>query len=134
MSSPRVNPSSEPRAKMRPTSCWRSAAPPDTLPESPAHSQGRTHMDQNKGVCPDCDGGEFNFDRRRFLRTAAAAAVALPLGAAARVVAAPTPKSAPETAVKALYETLTDKQKKEICFAWDFKDARGLLRTHVSNN
>ncbi|HKI36739.1 MAG TPA: DUF3500 domain-containing protein [Gemmataceae bacterium] len=92
-------------------------------------------MDKNKVVCPDCEGGEFNLDRRGFLRVAgAAAAAALPLGAAARVVAAPSPKSAPETAVKALYETLDDKQKKEICFAWDHKDTRGLLRTHVSNN
>jgi hypothetical protein len=91
-------------------------------------------VDQNKVNCPDCDDDGFNFDRRRFLRTAAAAAVALPLGAAARVTAAPTPKSAPETAVKALYDSLTDKQRKEICFAWDYKDKRGLLRTHVSNN
>ncbi len=91
-------------------------------------------MDKNKVVCPDCDGGEFSLDRRGFLRTAAVAAVALPLGATARVVAAPTPKSAPETAVKALYDSLDDKQRKEVCFAWDFKDGRGLLRTHVSNN
>lgn len=40
-----------------------------------------------------------------------------------------------ETAVKAFFETLTDEQKKEICFAWDYKDPRrGLLRTRVSNN
>jgi hypothetical protein len=94
-------------------------------------------MDKNKVVCPDCDGGEFNLHRRGFLRTAAAAAVALPLGATARVVAAPSPKSAPETAVKALYDALDDKQKKEICFKWDYEDTknkRGLLRTHVSNN
>ncbi|HZT81539.1 MAG TPA: DUF3500 domain-containing protein, partial [Gemmataceae bacterium] len=52
-----------------------------------------------------------------------------------RAAAAPTPKSAAETAVKALYETLTDAQKKQICFDWDHKDPqRGLLRTHVSNN
>ena len=47
------------------------------------------------------------------------------------------PKSPAETAVKALYATLTDKQKKEICFAWDYQDTnnkRGLLRTFVSNN
>jgi hypothetical protein len=91
-------------------------------------------VDKNKVVCPDCEGGELAFDRRRFLQAAGAAAVALPLGAAARVVAAPTPKSAPETAVKALYDTLTDAQKKEVCFPWDYKDTRGLLRTHVSNN
>jgi hypothetical protein len=52
-----------------------------------------------------------------------------------RVAAAPTRTSPAETAVKALFETLTDKQKKEICFDWEHMDAtRGLLRTHVSNN
>jgi hypothetical protein len=91
-------------------------------------------VDKNKVVCPDCDAGEISLDRRRFLVAGAAAAAALPLGAAARVVAAPSPKSASETAVKALYDSLTDEQKKAICFAWDHKDDRGLLRTHVSNN
>jgi hypothetical protein len=96
-------------------------------------------VDKNKVVCPDCDGGEFNLDRRGFLRAAgaAAAAVALPLGAAGRVAAAPTPNSPAETAVKALFQTLTPKQKETICFAWDYQDAkkkRGLLRTFVSNN
>jgi hypothetical protein len=96
-------------------------------------------VDKNKVVCPDCDGGEISLDRRRFLQAAgaAAAAVALPLGAAARVAAAPSPKSPAETAVKALYETLTSKQREKVCFEWDYMDkakGRGLLRTHVSNN
>ena len=30
--------------------------------------------------------------------------------------------------------TLKDDQKKQMCFDWDHTDARGLLRTHVSNN
>jgi hypothetical protein len=74
-------------------------------------------------------------DRRQFLKTAAATA-ALPLFAIPKVVAAPpTKKSAAETAVKALYDSLTDAQKKEVCFAWDYKDEkRGLLRTRVANN
>src|SRR5262249_41634497 len=39
------------------------------------------------------------------------------------------------SAVKALYDTLSDKQKKEVCFDWDFKHPQmGLLRTFVSNN
>src|SRR5262249_49212785 len=48
----------------------------------------------------------------------------------------PPPQKPPaETAVKALYDTLTDKQKKVVCFPWDHVDKkRGLLRTHVSNN
>ena len=80
-------------------------------------------------------------DRRQFLRTAAAAAAsaaAFPLFATAKdtpAVAGPTAKSAAETAVKALYDSFTDKQKKDVCFAWDHKDEkRGLLRSFVSNN
>src|SRR5262249_1759379 len=46
----------------------------------------------------------------------------------------PTPQSTAETAVKALYQSLSDAQKKDVCFDWDYKDSRGLLRTHVSNN
>jgi hypothetical protein len=49
--------------------------------------------------------------------------------------AAPTGQSAAETAVKALYDKLSDAQKKVVCFPWDHQDkANGLLRTHVSNN
>jgi hypothetical protein len=49
--------------------------------------------------------------------------------------AKPTPQSAAETAVKALYETLTPTQKEEMCFAWDYEHPkRGLLRTRISNN
>ncbi|MBY0523114.1 MAG: DUF3500 domain-containing protein [Gemmataceae bacterium] len=85
--------------------------------------------------CPDCDAG---LDRRDFLKTvsaAAAAAVSIPQWATPKVQAAPSRSSAAETAVKALYETLTDDQKKVVCFDWDFKDEkRGLLRTFVSNN
>jgi hypothetical protein len=93
-------------------------------------------MDQRDIVCPDCDGE--GFDRREFLRTVgvtAAAGAALPLWATPRVQAAPTPKSAAETAVKGLFDSLTEEQKKEICFDWDYQDPkRGLLRTFVSNN
>lgn len=80
-------------------------------------------------------------DRRQFLKSAAAAAAsaaAFPLFATAKdapAVAGPTVKSAAETAVKALYDTFTAAQKKDVCFAWDHKDKdRGLLRTFVSNN
>lgn len=97
-------------------------------------------MDTNKKlVCPDCDAGDdLGLSRRDFLKAAGVTAVAtagLPLGATAKAHAAPTPKSAAETAVKGLYDTLTDDQKKAICFAWDYEDPkRGLLRAHVSNN
>ena len=62
--------------------------------------------------CPDCDDG---VDRRDFLRVVGATAAAgLPLWATPRLEAAPTPSSTAETAVKALYETLTDAQRKTI--------------------
>src|SRR5437016_4212018 len=85
----------------------------------------------NERECPDCGDG---FDRRGFLRTvgvtAAAAAVTPLLGRAA-----PTPKSAAETAVKGLYDSLTEEQRKLVCFDWDHTEKdRGLLRTFVSNN
>src|SRR5262245_32967818 len=98
-------------------------------------------MTQKKVVCPDCNESVEIVEpsRRDFLQTATAAVGAavtggLGLFATPRAEAAPTPKSAAETAVQALYGTLTDAQKKEVCFDWDFKDNRGLLRTHVSNN
>src|SRR5205823_4790179 len=84
--------------------------------------------------CPDCRDG---FDRRGFLRTVgvtAATAAAAPL-IGGRAVASPTPKSPAETAVKALYESLTEAQRDKICFDWDHQaKGRGLLRTFVSNN
>ncbi len=94
---------------------------------------------EKKKVCPDCESADLGFDRRDFLRSvgvtaAAASAVSLPLFATAKVHAAPSQSSAAETAVKALYDTLTDPQKKKICFDLDYKDEDGLLRTHVSNN
>src|SRR5207249_4653476 len=50
-------------------------------------------------------------------------------------IAAPSPKSTAETAVKGLYDALTEEQRKEICFDWNYTEkARGLLRTYVSNN
>jgi hypothetical protein len=96
-------------------------------------------MNQDRNDCPDCAEG---MDRRGFLHTMGAAAVTATAGGVLlprRLRAAPTPQSAAETAVKALYDTLTAEQKKEICFAWDYMDKegqqpRGLLRTHVSNN
>ncbi len=40
-----------------------------------------------------------------------------------------------ESLVKKLYESLSDEQRKQICFEWDHIDGdRGLLRTRVANN
>jgi uncharacterized protein DUF3500 len=88
-------------------------------------------------ICPDCENESLPVDRRQFLATvgAAAAAGTLPLWATPKAIAAPpTPKSAAETAVKGLFDSLTPEQKQVMCFAWDHQDGRGLLRTHVSNN
>src|SRR5438067_9584678 len=86
--------------------------------------------------CPYC-GDEPEADRREFLRSAAAAAGLAALGQP--LFSKPAEKSSekkpPESVVKLLYESLNEKQKKEICFTWDHKDPRrGLLRTHISNN
>jgi hypothetical protein len=90
-------------------------------------------MAEKKVTCPDC--GDDAIDRRDFLRTVGATAATLPLFAVPQASAAPTSSSAAETTVKALYDSLTDDQRKVMAFDWDYKDPkRGLLRTHVSNN
>lgn len=85
--------------------------------------------------CPDCaplKETAAEWSRRRFLQTAAATAA---VAAVPRIITAEdTAKPASETLVKKLYDSLTPEQKSELCFEWDFKDDRGLLRTHVSNN
>jgi hypothetical protein len=89
--------------------------------------------------CPDCDNSaNLGLSRRDFLlgSTAAAATVCTPtLWAVPRAAAAPTATGTAETAVKALYDSLTETQKKAICFDWNYKDPqRGILRGYVSNN
>lgn len=105
--------------------------------ERPISPTGKVPMNTSAKNCPDCDAAANPLlDRRDFLKTVSAgAAGSVPLLAAAGSQAAPSRTSAAETAVKALYETFTDEQKKAVCFDWDFKDPmRGLLRTHVSAN
>src|SRR5262249_50166256 len=93
-------------------------------PSTPAGALSRrsSPMAEKKTVCPDCSANDTAaFDRRSFFyhvgHTAAVAVATggLPLAAEA----APTPNSAAETAVKALYEMLTEAQKKVVCFDWD---------------
>jgi hypothetical protein len=90
-------------------------------------------MSDRLSHCPDCEEG---WNRRHFLQAAGVGAAALAtanLGSLAWAEAAAA--KAPETSVKALFDTLTDQQKAEICFAWDYTEpGRGLLRTRVSNN
>ncbi len=85
--------------------------------------------------CPDCESQNENasdVSRRRFLKTAAATAAVASLPRV--IVAAEEPQPTSENLVKKLYESLTPAQKEEVCFDWDYKDDRGILRTHVSNN
>ncbi len=79
--------------------------------------------------------------RRSFLASASAGAAAITCGGVASSVLSAAVKSGSsakpksETVVKLLYDSLTDKQRKEICFDWDHTAGkRGLLRTHISNN
>src|SRR5690606_10536814 len=75
-------------------------------------------------------------NRRDFLHTAAATTAGLALGGTSLFAAdqaATTPQA--ESLVKVLYESLSDKQKQEITFAWDYEDPLlGKLRNHVENN
>lgn len=86
--------------------------------------------------CPDCDHPEPAVNRRDFVKLAgaSAAAVAAAQVMPARVSADAKTSAAPETLVKKLHDSLSPAQKEEVCFAWDYTDDRGLLRTHVSNN
>lgn len=73
-----------------------------------------------------------HLNRRDFLRGVAAAAAAATSG---QSLAAEPAATAADTAVKALYESLSDQQKKVMCFDWDKKGHGGLpLRLHVTNN
>src|SRR6185295_2942618 len=93
-------------------------------------------MSNQRDVCPDCESGFESLNRRTFLKTAGVAAVAATsMPAWAHAGEAAKAASVPESVVKLLYESLSDKQKQTICFAWDYMDPkRGLLRTRVANN
>ncbi len=78
--------------------------------------------------------------RRRFLKSAAGTAL-VASGLPHSALAAPAVRknrfepSSAESIVGRLYQSFNDQQKKDVCFDWDYRDAkRGLLRTFVSNN
>ncbi|MCH2583734.1 MAG: twin-arginine translocation signal domain-containing protein, partial [Planctomycetes bacterium] len=82
--------------------------------------------------CPDCD----DVSRRRFLRTAATAATAvgtagLSLGAAGNLLSAEEKKKVQpaETAVKQLFDSLEDNQRKLVCMPFGHE-----LRSKINNN
>lgn len=95
-----------------------------------------------QNTCSDCEGTDLS--RRQFLRqaggvAAAVAGSALPRRGLAAGSPATRPgataSSAAETAVKALYETLSPGQRAEVCFPWDHQSKEhGLLRTFVAAN
>lgn len=92
--------------------------------------------------CPECDGHESDrVSRRQFVQavgaTAAAASALTAFPGTTRAAdqsKADESKAPPETLVKKLYDTITPQQKEDICFDWDYRDDRGLLRMHVANN
>jgi hypothetical protein len=81
-------------------------------------------------------------DRRSFLRTASTAAAATAAlqsvdltGSLNPLAAAPAANTSAESLVGRLYETLSQQQRKQVCFDWNHKHPRfGLLRTYVANN
>jgi hypothetical protein len=92
--------------------------------------------DLRKVVCDCC-----SVDRREFFRAAGGAALAAGAAASltrpvwAQAKAASASEAGAESLVKKLYDTLSEEQRKVICFDWDHMDAeRGLLRTRVANN
>jgi hypothetical protein len=64
--------------------------------------------------------------------TASALSLSGVVGAAEQATA--DTKTAPETLVKTLYDSLTPEQRKTVAFDWDYTDKRGLLRARVQNN
>lgn len=95
-------------------------------------------MKRQQPSCPDCAGEFDSLDRRQFLKTASAAALATGMATGitpSLLHAAEAAEKTPESYVKQLFDTMDEKQRKEVCFEWDYTEPqRGLLRTRVSNN
>lgn len=96
----------------------------------------RSPKNRSTRDCPDCQSGMEFLSRREFVKGVGATAVAAGVLGLPSVVsrAADKPQTTPETLVKTLYDSLTDAQKKQMAFAWDHTDSRGLLRSRVANN
>jgi hypothetical protein len=94
-------------------------------------------MSESIRRCPDCENEMPFLNRRDFLVTAGVGAAAVAGGSLAGVaIAKESVATKPaETYVKLLYESLTEKQRTEMCFDWDHVAGnRGVLRTYISNN
>jgi len=77
-------------------------------------------MSTNPKPCPDCDG----VSRRDVLKGLGGAALAAAAGVGApfatpRAAAAPASAAGAESLVAQLYGTMTEEQKKAVCFGWD---------------
>ena len=77
---------------------------------------------------------EESLPRREFLKHSASA-LALASTGLQLPLAAATERKTPETLVKVLYDSMNEKQKKAVCFDWNYiEPKRGLLRTRLENN
>jgi len=86
--------------------------------------------------CEPCEQSRAAaLSRRTFLGAAGVAGAALATSNLSVSAKEKAEQKTPETLVSALYDTLSDEQKKEVCFDWNYQDnKRGLLRTRISNN
>lgn len=88
-------------------------------------------------LCHDCEPFEAKSEgvnRRQFVQSIGATAAVAALPASLNAGQKKTAVKTSDALVAQLYASLNPMQKEEICFPWDHKDDRGLLRTHVSNN
>jgi hypothetical protein len=89
---------------------------------------------------PNQESKQMDLSRRAFLKSTAGTALA---ATTLTTTALATPLSSdsranqgsPESTVRRLYDSLSDSQRKIICFDWNHHDPkRGLLRTFIANN
>jgi uncharacterized protein DUF3500 len=118
--------------------------------EPRATHHAANHASANQPVCDCCQDqhAERRIERREFLTAASGVALGatliggtLPTGRvwaqakATGEATAAASSSSPETLVKVLFETLSPKQRENICFDWDHQDKeRGLLRSRIGAN
>ncbi|MEE3181691.1 MAG: DUF3500 domain-containing protein [Planctomycetota bacterium] len=83
---------------------------------------------------PSRSTSESALGRRGFLKYSASA-LSLASGGLALPGLLANERKTPETLVKVLYDSMNEKQKKAVCFDWDYiEPKRGLLRTRLENN
>jgi len=99
---------------------------------------GKDRKTKSCGSVASVDGNRdrTGVGRREFLQVAGAASAALVAGPLCPAVAfGNDSEAAPEDIVKSLHESLSAKQKSQVCFDWNHRDPkRGLLRTRIAAN